>query len=383
MKFTLNTRYIIYCLISISLLSALRNLFLPLFGDELEYVETAKNIITKGQYYSYGIPSTFTPSLPLLVSLFYSQSEPILGFMAAKFFNFILMLIGLRFLHLFLKKLNISPEIALIIIMLTVVNCNFVNWSAAIYPESILFCFLWIFLNYIVEDIKKPTQVLYVLVPFIVLLITRYLYGVFIFIVAYMLLKYILELYKNKDFNSIYKVVILTICCMLPVLLWFKYVYNVEHNVDINQNYFTRFKEHDAFYNIKAGLGLIQHSEVGKINGLPAFVSLFVPIMGFRNWIISVLLIATFCFGFISKWKIKELRLLFIVILLIMFGLILAGTGFNRYWLVLLPGFWVGFYLFFKHFNFKDTYFVKLSILLAIVYVINELRLDYLILSKI
>ena len=65
-----------------------------------------------------------------------------------------------------------------------------------------------------------------------------------------------------------------------------------------------------------------------------------------------------------------------------MLGLIVAGTGFSRYWLVFLPGYWLGFYFCFNHLKIEDNYFEKLSLLLAVIYVINELRLDYLIVSK-
>jgi hypothetical protein len=176
--------------------------------------------------------------------------------------------------------------------------------------------------------------------------------------------------------------VLYSLVCVLPLIIWFKYVYLVEKEITIEQSYFTRFKENDIFYNIKAGLGIIQHAEVNKINGIPAFVSLFLPVTGLRNWIISIGLIATFCFGYITKWKIKEYRLIFITIILIMLGLIVAGTGFSRYWLVLLPGYWLGFYFCFSYLKIEDNYFEKISLLLAVIYVINELRLDYLIVSK-
>ena len=191
-----------------------------------------------------------------------------------------------------------------------------------------------------------------------------------------------IKLIQSKDYQNIYKLVLYSVVCVLPLIIWFKYVYLVEKEITIEQSYFTRFKENDIFYNIKAGLGIIQHAEVNKINGIPAFVSLFLPVTGLRNWIISIGLIATFCFGYITKWKIKEYRLIFITIILIMLGLIVAGTGFSRYWLVLLPGYWLGFYFCFSYLKIEDNYFEKISLLLAVIYVINELRLDYLIVSK-
>ena len=382
MKFFLNSKFIIYSLLLISFLSSLRNLMFPLVGDELQYAEIGKNIITKGNYSLYGIPSTFTPSLPFLVALFYSKSFPVIGYAMVKLVNLLLMIIGLRFAYLFLKKINLSSTVSLLIVLLTATNNVFVNWTTAIYPEAILFCCLWIFLYYIIDEIQSPKQVFYFLIPFVLLMMTRYLYGVFIIIIGYYILNYFIDRYKKNDFKSIYQVLLISIVCMLPLLVWFKYVYLVEKEVYVDQSYFTRFKNNDLFYNIKAGLGLVKHDEVGKINGIPAFVSLFVPVTGLRNWLVSILLIASFCFGFITNWKSKEIKLLFIAIALVMLGLIIAGTGFSRYWLVLLPGFWVGFYLLFNYFKIKDSFFEKCALLLSMIYVANELRLDLLIYNK-
>ena len=382
MKFFDTVKYIIYTLLFITLISSLRNLFFPLIADELQYAEIAVNCMTKGAYSLSGVPSTFTPTLPFLIALFYSKSFPIVGFAAVKFFNLILMIVGLRFVYLTLKKVNIATNISLIIVLLTAVNTIFVSWSTAVYPEAILFCFFWIFIFYVLDEIKSPRQILFFLIPFSILVITRYLYGVCIFIVGYFIWNYLIKLIQSKDYQNIYKLLIYSFICVLPLIIWFKYVYLVEKEITIEQSYFTRFKENDIFYNIKAGLGIIQHAEVNKINGIPAFVSLFLPVTGLRNWIISIGLIATFCFGYITKWKIKEYRLIFITIILIMLGLIVAGTGFSRYWLVLLPGYWLGFYFCFSYLKIEDNYFEKISLLLAVIYVINELRLDYLIVSK-
>ena len=382
MKFFLNSKFIIYSFLLISFLSSLRNLMFPLVGDELQYAEIGKNIIIKGEYSLYGIPSTFTPSLPFLVALFYSKSFPVIGYTMVKLVNLLLMIIGLRFAYLFFKKINLSSTVSLLIVLLTATNNVFVNWATTIYPEAILFCCLWIFLYYIIDKIQSPKQVFYFLIPFVLLMMTRYLYGVFIIIIGYYILNYFIDRYQKKDFKSIYQVLLISMVCMLPLLLWFKYVYLVEKDLYVDQSYFTRFKNNDLFYNIKAGLGLVKHDEVGKINGIPAFVSLFVPVTGFRNWIVSILLIASFCFGFITNWKSKEIKLLFIAIALVMLGLIIAGTGFSRYWLVLLPGFWVGFYLLFNYFKIKDSYFEKCALLLSMIYIANELRLDLLIYNK-
>ena len=129
-------------------------------------------------------------------------------------------------------------------------------------------------------------------------------------------------------------------------------------------------------------MGILKHDEVDKVNGIPAFVSLFAPVTGLRNWLASIVLILFFSIGLLSKWSSVKYRILALSIFLIMLGLILAGTGFSRYWLVLLPGFWLGFYEFFNLFRIKEKYFIYFVILLSTLYVMNEVRLDYIILKR-
>ena len=382
MKQFLNSKYLIWCLLIISLISALRNLFFQLVSDEIQYAEIGKNIVTTGQFYLYGQPSTFTPTLPFLVSFFYIKSVPFISFTLVKLFNLLLMIIGLKYSFLFLKKLKLPSRIVILIIVLSAVNNATVVWSTAIYPEPILFCALWIFLYYVVEDIRTLRQVAYILVPFLILVITRYVYAVLIPIVAYYILKYLIQLYKDNNYKTIRNVILISFICLIPLLIWFKYVVLVEQENSLNVSYFTRFKNKDIFYNLKAGLGLIKHEEVDKVNGIPAFISLFVPVTGIRNWIVSIILIISFSIGLLSRWEIKEYRILTICIFLVMLGLIFAGTGFSRYWLVLLPGFWVGFYLLFIQLKLKQIYFENMALILATLYIINELRLDYIILNK-
>jgi hypothetical protein len=158
--------------------------------------------------------------------------------------------------------------------------------------------------------------------------------------------------------------------------------------IELNQvteiSYFGRFKTENSFIsNIKYGLGFGIHPEVSKVNGIPAFVTLFVPITGLRNYIISIMLIIFFLIGYFITKKSLGLKLLLSSTLLIMAGLIFAGTGFSRYWLILLPSFYLGYYLLFNKLKLPNDWFVIISKALCIVYAINELRIDYLILNKI
>ncbi len=373
---------LIAVLILLSLVSMLRTLILPLSGDELTYANIAENIILRGEYAFHGKPSTITPSLPFQVAFFYIKAFPLLGFILAKVFNLLLLSVGFRYLFLFLKSLKLSYDIIWTILLLTIVNNNFVIWSLKLYPETILFCSFWIFIYYITREIKKPRDIILILLPFIALVLTRYVFAVFGIFVVYMIFKYFKNQFRYGNYQIIYKSLLYSAICLLPVLFWFKYVLYLESEIDTGLSYFNRFKNNAIFYNLKAGIGLIKHDEVGNVNGIPAFITLFLPITSYRSWALSIILILGFIIGFISKWKIEPYKKLFIAILLVMLGLVFAGTGFSRYWLPMLPGYLLGFYLFFNYLKLKDSHFILLSKIIAVIYVVNELRLDYLILNK-
>ena len=363
-------------LILISFASSLRALFLPLFGDENTYSKIAQNIILHGEYALNGKPSTITPSIPFVIALFYTKSLPALGYAFAKLLNLVFVIVGLKYIFAFLKKAGLKSEIVWCILLLTIVNNNFVIWSLALYPEAILFCFFWIFIYYLTKSLKEPSDVIPLLISFVILLLTRYLYAVFGVLLLFKLLPYFQEVVKKRNYLDARKLMTIVLLSFLPLLFWFKYVYYLEKEVDIGLSYFNRFKNNGLWYNISAGLGFSKHEEVGNINGIPAFISLFVPMTGLRSWLVSIFLITSFCAGFVLKRKIKIYFRLFLAIILVMGGLIFAGTGFSRYWLVMLPGFLLGFYLLFHAFKLRDSYFVLLTKIVAVVYVINEIRLD-------
>lgn len=372
---------LISALMFLSFISSLRNLFLPLFGDELTYVEIAKNLVTIGEYEHYGKPSSLTPSMPFLIALFYLKSNPIVGFILAKIANLIFLVVGLKYLLLYLKINNLKGEITSIILLLTIVNTNVVLWSSMLYPESILFCFFWMFIYYISKELNFSRDTFFIFISLAILILTRYVYAVFAILALYFIFNHVKKLLEIGRYIEIKKIFIYAILCLIPLIFWFTYVYNLEKEVDTGLSYFARFKNNNLIYNIKAGIGLIKHEDVSNTNGIPAFITLFLPITGYRNWVLSIILVLLFIVGFISKWKIENFRILLIAILLLMSGLIFAGTGFSRYWLPLLPGFLIGFYLLFNSLNLKDSKFIILSKIVAAVYVVNELRLDVKVLS--
>lgn len=361
----------------LSLISSLRTLILPLQGDELTYAMISDNILT-GKYYQVNYPSTVTPIIPFIMSFFKVNSFPLLGFILHKIFNVVLMVFGFRYAYLFLKKEKLNQRVILSILALTVTNTIGIAFFPSLYPESILFFSFWGFMYYYNSELNTNTF-LKTLVLFLLLSITRYLYLILGLLVVYKFYQH----FKHRDRKSMHKLITYSIILTLPLLFWFKYVYFIEMQNLSEISYFNRFKtDNQLLYNIKAGLGLIQHHEVNKINGIPAFISLFLPLTGFRNYSLSMILIIAFMYGYIKKANTEGLKIIFVSIILIMAGLIFAGTGFSRYWLVLLPGFLVGYYLLGAKFKIKDEWFIYASQILCFIYISNELRLDYIILNK-
>lgn len=374
----LKKHYIIYkIIIFIGVVSSLRSLITPLFGDELTYLMLSENIL-RGQYFLTTNPSTIAPTVPFIFAFFTTSSYPILGFILNKLFNISLVILGFRYLFLFLKAQKIRSIIIWGILALTAINTSSIAWFSSLYPEALIFVSFWGFIYYSTEPPKK-SNLIRMLLFFLLMVLTRYVYAVLGLVVLINYYDYLKINFKK------YKIEIIkySVLFLIPVLFWGKYIISIEEQNLSEARYFSRFKiDNPILYNIKCGLGLVQHYEVGKINGLPAFISLFVPKTGIRNYTISILLIAGFVIGFIKKLKFEEIKKLFISILMVMFGFLLAGTGFSRYWLILLPGFYLGYYYLFKMFNINDKWFIYLSQILALIYIVNEIRLDAIILNK-
>ncbi|WP_029035378.1 hypothetical protein [Salinimicrobium terrae] len=382
MKDFIQKNKFISLLIIISLISSLRNLFLPLFGDEKTYANIANNIIVFGQYFHNGQPTTVTPSLPFLMALFYTKIDPTIGFVITKLANLGFIILGVKFLYKFLKDLNLNDLVVTIVLLLTIVNNNFVLWSTLLYPESILFCFFWIFIYYLNKSKIARRDILLITASFLILILTRYVFAVLGLLIMIKLYPFLMDLIRSKRYKLISQLALYLGLMLIPVLLWFKYVYYIESENEIGLSYFNRFKDREPFYNIKAGLGLIKHAEVNNINGIPAFISLFVPMTGLRSWIFSLVLIISFISGFLIQFKNKSNRFLFFAVLLVMGGLVFAGTGFSRYWLFMLPAYILGFYYFFQKLIPEKKYFIQIGKILALIYVVNEIRLNFVIFTE-
>ncbi len=380
-KLKIRDNTIFWAIILLSLVSAMRSFLLPLAADEITYSQIGEELL-KGKYYLRGAASTVTPIIPLLYAIFKIKSLPLLGYVLHKLFHFALAILGGRYAYLFFFQLGLSKKIILALLALVAANPIAVAWFANLYPEAILFFSFWGFIYYSVSP-KQISNIPKILAFFVILVLTRYLYAVLGVILVSVFIGYLKTDYKK------YRLVLFKYCIVfaLPIFLWGKYMFNVEYGTQDKPriSYFKRFQSTDSpiLYNLKCGLGLEKHHEVDKINGIPAFASLFIPITGFRNYLISVILILAFVYGLLLHVKLKEIKILLIATLLPMLGLMFAGTGFSRYWLILLPSFCLGYYYLFKRLNFKEIYFVRIVQIVAFVYIVNEFRLDVLVLSKI
>lgn len=365
-------------IVLLSLISSLRSLIMPLIADENTYYKIASNILN-GKYYLKDYPSTVTPIIPFILAFFKTTTHPIIGFTLHKLFHLSLAVLGFRYLYFFLRTIKLKLPVILAIIALMAVNPIGVAFYGRLYPESILlFCF-WGFMYYSVAE-RKVSNFVRMIVFFLILTMTRYLYAVLGVIVLYNCYQY----YKISSKPTLYKLTTYCVIFSIPILFWGKYIYNIEQSVTSEEvSYFKRFKsESPILYNVKAGLGLIKHHEVNRVNGIPAFASLFLPIDGYRNLWLSILLIIGFIVGYYKRMDNIGTKLLLVAIILPMVGLVFAGTGFSRYWLILLPGFILGYYFLVKKLKVPDKWFVYASYAICFVYMINEFRLDYLILNK-
>jgi len=365
-----------FFIIVITALSFMRSFIIPLQGDEITYNELAQNLL-RGQFYFKGYPSSITPVLPFFMAVFSIKSLPMVGFALGKLFQMILFVMGCRFAYLFLTKQNVDSRIILTILVLTAVNPVVVNFFPTFYPESILFVSFWGILHYATE--KLTVKVFFKVATLLALItLTRYLYAVMGVVALFVFVKLSLK----RDFRVIGKMVAITACVCIPLLVWAKYVNNIEKENLSQISYFKRFKEENQLtYNVKAGLGLIKHREVHRVNGIPAFISLFVPITGIRNMAISIVLLLLIIYGYIRRTSTTGLQMLVLVMALVMVGLIFAGTGFSRYWLILLPGFFLGYYFAAQKIGINNKWFVMGAQAVCLLYIVNELRLDYLILN--
>jgi hypothetical protein len=361
----------------------LRILFLPLGGDEITYAEIAGNMMKRGWFAYQEMPSTLTPIMPLWMAAFYIESLPQYGLFFAKLLNLLWLWWAIQYMYLFFKSIQLPELVTATIIGLTIVNNNFVAMSLTLYPDMFIISLFWMFLYRLTQPVETLKSWILLILPLMFLVLTRYVYAVFGLPVLFIFIHYLRELNREHSYHKIRMLFVYTLICIVPLLFWFKYVFSVESVSDANLSYFNRFKNNSFLYNIQAGLGIIQHEETKNINGIPAFVSLFLPITGFRSWILSLVLAGSLWIGYLSNFKKNFYPTIMLIILLLMGGLAIAGTGFSRYWLPLTPLFLLGFYQFFKLFKCDDRYWIYVAKAVILVYVLNELRVNWIVIQKI
>jgi len=368
--------WIFFIIITSTVLLSLPNLFTDLKGDEITYNQISNNILTS-KYFFKKKPSTVTPIIPLINSLFKFPPFFNISTIGNRLLNMIFAGLGLFFLYKTLKRNNLSTIIIHSILILCVTNNIFLAYFNTIYPESILFFSFWGIIYYLQEP-KSVTNFVKILLLLVIATLTRYIY----ITLGLLVLLYFINLLKEQKKDRL-KIIYSTMIFVIPLFFWAKHIYIVEHTLENNISYFSRYNvENPILYNIKCGIGLEKSFEVDKYNGIPAFISVFIPKTGIRNWTISIILILTCIIGYIRKEKNIDFSNISCNTLLIMLALILAGTGFSRYWIVLLPSFIIGFYLFTLKLKLNDKYFYYASLSISIIYLINQFRVDLLIIKN-
>jgi len=368
---------IFIAIIVVSAISSLRTLCTSLKLDELTYFRISERLL-QGKYFLNENPSSVAPAIPFVFSLFTIKSYPLLGFILNRLFNVCLVGFGFYFIALYLKQQKTPKLIILCILALVAVNPNAVAWYGTLYPEALVFFSFWGF-NYYASQPYKLSNLIKMLCFFTLIVFTRYVYAVLGLVVLFNYYEYLKVNFKKYSIP----IVKYSLLFFIPFIFWGKYVLNIEEQNLSEISYFERYKiDNPIVYNVKCGLGLEKHHEVDKINGIPAFASLFIPITGFRNYLLSFILISGFMFGLIKHIKRPAINKLLISTLLIMLGFIFAGTGFSRYWLVLLPAFFLGYFYLFKMLNINNKWFIYASQIICLVYIVNEIRIDILVIGK-
>lgn len=368
----LNFKYILYFLLLVSFLLSLQNLFSPLVGDEKEYFSLARNILDEGKYYLYGTPNTYTPIVPGLIISTSIKGYPLIGIALARLFNILFAFGSMYFLNQVLIRTFIPVNIRYSILILTFTNNHFISFCSRLYPEAITIFLVWVFIYLFVRSFHKFNQFNWIGIILILslLILTKYLYAVFGIFLCWI---YFIQIKNNLNYKEQLRIIFKIIIGIIPLLIWFQYVINIESSVNSEHSYFKRFELYTLSDRILLGLGLKQDGR--RLNGIPAIISLFFPKTGVRDWYSSLFLLTFAFFGiFLASKKNFTVRVLTIALSLVMLGLIYSATGFSRYWLPLLPVFLLGFWFSFKYLKLKQNYFSFISVITSSLYLVIQLK---------
>lgn len=371
---------VLYVLIAISVILPLRNLFTPLFGDETTYLAIAQSTISNGFYSINGNPSSVTPVISYLLILCSGFSLPITNLIVVQFMSYACGLIGVLFFYKYLKQKRVDNTVRLALVLLVTSSPVFAAWIGTLYPEGIILMGFWIIMYFFNKDFSLRSWIL-ILFAGVLIVLTRYVYAVLGIIVIWYLIIGVRSTERALQRATLFKFIGVAVIIAIPLIAWFYHVYLVESAPSSNINYFNRFEEQTFFERIKAGLGLVQAPDVSRINGTPAFANMFIPITGFRSWLISIPLLILLVVGYVQK-KARKHRTLFIAMVLVLFGFVFSGTGFTRYWLAVLPSFILGFYLCIPNTTLSRKVFLLASVCIPLVYIANEIRITAMVLSN-
>lgn len=364
-----------------ALVSSLRSLPVSLNGDEVTYFKIANEIANHNRFYHNDLPSMVSPVIPaiILITSFFNPDESLIWL--SKLLSFIIAILGVLFLLKCLKFFNISNTLLYCIVALTICNPIFVSWSSSLYPESIAFFGFWMFLYYIIK-LEHVKDLCYALIAAILLVFTRYVYVVLLIPILFTIWTKRKLLISSVQNTKYYLYIIIVVLMSIPMLYWMHYIIGFLGEQSTSISYVSRYDQGGIWGQIKVGLGLEKGVEVSRINGIPAFINVFFPINGYRNWWLSILLLAGVIWGWSVMKSSKAKHILIITTSAMLISYVFAGTGFSRYWMNLIPVFLIGFITLAKRFKLSSNLISILSILLCTLYVINELRLDILIIQR-
>lgn len=391
----IHKNFLFYGALGVFILS-LKYYFIPLNGDELKYFEIAENFKNHGQYYYKNQPSTFIPSIPLLIVLFDIPSNPMLGITLLRLFVFIMLLVGVFYANKVLDYALSDRYIINIILLGVMFNNHIIRISATIYPDIIAFGLFWFILHRILlyhnRQIITPQNWFVLVLAITTLVLVKYVYIVLFFWIVYLWFDKFKLSYKSHGFlrslNYFKKPSIAIIIAVLPLAIWLQYLNGVDFGIEANESGFSQFKHSNEsvfIRNLKKGIGIMPMEKNGRFNGLPAFINNFIPFNHFRDWSLSIFFLILVFFGLITN-HIKRLnntyRIFLFTIILVMTCFILSGTGFSRYWLPLFPIFYLGIRDTLKIFYKNDNIFIYFITTSIFFYILNEIRLTKVVLQS-
>ena len=384
----LTHKNVLTCGVLFVFLLSLKYYFLPIGGDELKYYELAQNIKYNGKYFYQDCPNTFIPTIPFLILLFDTPSNPMLGIVFAKLFVFAMLVVGLFYANKVFELALIDRLTINLILLGVMFNPHVIRWTVTLYPDIIAFGLFWFIIHRILLYNSRKNisaQNWFILVLFMtILVLVKYVYVVLYFWVVYIWIDKIKYLFRfvgfRRTFISYMKHNIAIMFALIPLVIWIQYLIGVDFGSGANESGFSQFKntgENVLIRNLKKGLGFIP-MENGKFNGIPAFINNFIPKVNLRDWYLSVFSLFIVLYGLIINVLRKTNRtyaVLLITLFLVMLSFIVSGTGFSRYWLPLFPIFYLGIRETFKLFLKHDTMFTYFVVIGIFFYILNEIRL--------